>query len=188
MAVSRSQGEFGAPRLPKQQLQRGRLDPVCSRVLGEYDGDALWALADASKGAEHGTMLVISQRAADAAQRLASQAILIGPATLDRSLVSKVTGIDGSVLVDPAGDCYAIGVILDGTATSQGDRSRGAIQLRRQVPCFDGRGDGHPAGIRRRDDRPPAGTSDRGYVALNAGEARAPVKMQRSLIGIAEVL
>jgi hypothetical protein len=118
--------EFGAPLLPKQQLQRDRLDQICTRVLGDYDGDGLWALADASKGAEHGTMLVISQRAADEAQRLASQAILIEPAALDASLVSKVTGIDGSVLVDPTGHCHAIGVILDGTATSQGDRSRGA--------------------------------------------------------------
>jgi DisA bacterial checkpoint controller nucleotide-binding len=37
-----------------------------------------------------------------------------------------VTGIDGAVLVDPSGFCHGIGVILDGTATSVGDRARGA--------------------------------------------------------------
>jgi hypothetical protein len=73
-------------------------------------------------------MLVISERAADAdeAGRLASQAIPIDPAKLDDGIVARVTGIDGSVLVDPTGYCHAIGVILDGTATSEGDRSRGA--------------------------------------------------------------
>ena len=124
--VALARVEFGAPRLPTQQLRRDDLEQVCTQILGEYDGGALWALADASKGAEHGTMLVISQRAAEEAKRLASQAIPIEPAALDASLVAKVTGIDGSVLVDPAGDCHAIGVILDGTATTQGDRSRGA--------------------------------------------------------------
>ncbi|OYN76231.1 diadenylate cyclase [Mycolicibacterium sphagni] len=124
--VALARVEFGAPRLPAQQLQRDRLDQVCTQVLGEYDGDALWVLANASKGAEHGTMLVISQRAADEAKRLSSQAIPIETAALDTSLFAKVTGIDGSVLVDPSGDCHAIGVILDGTATTAGDRSRGA--------------------------------------------------------------
>lgn len=124
--VALARVEFGAPRLPAQQLQRARFDRVCTEVLGEYDGDALWTLANAAKGAEHGTMLVISRRAAEEAKRLSSQAIPIEPATLDASLVAKVTSIDGSVLVDPTGDCHAIGVILDGTATTVGDRSRGA--------------------------------------------------------------
>lgn len=118
--------EFGAPRLPTQQLRRDRFEQVCTQILGGYDGDALWALANASKGAEHGTMLVISPQAAEEANRLSSQAISIEPAALDATLVAKVTGIDGSVLVDPDGRCHAIGVILDGTATTEGDRSRGA--------------------------------------------------------------
>jgi hypothetical protein len=118
--------QFGAPRLPDQQLQRERVDDIASRVFHEWDSDALWALATAAADAEHGTMLVVSARAATEAARLVSQALTVEPTRLDDSLVRQVTGIDGAVLVDPSGRCHAIGVILDGTATSEGDRSRGA--------------------------------------------------------------
>jgi hypothetical protein len=118
--------QFGAPRLPGQRLRRQRLDDIAGRVFREWDSDALWALAMAAADAEHGTMLVISGRAAEEAARLGSQALTIEPTRLDDSLVRQVTGIDGAVLVDPSGCCHAIGVILDGAATGAGDRSRGA--------------------------------------------------------------
>ena len=118
--------QFGAPRLPGQPLQRQRLDDIAGRVFGECDSDALWALATAAADAEHGTMLVVSQSAAVEAARLGSQALTVEPTRLDDSLVRRVTGIDGAVLVDPSGYCHAVGVILDGTAAGEGDRSRGA--------------------------------------------------------------
>jgi hypothetical protein len=118
--------QFGAPRLSEQRLRRERLDDIAGRVFRECDSDVLWALATAAADAEHGTMLVISERAAEEAARLGSQALTIEATRLDDSLVRQVTGIDGAVLVDPSGCCHAIGVILDGTATGQGDRSRGA--------------------------------------------------------------
>ena len=118
--------QFGVPRLPEQRLRRERLDDVAGRVFRELDSDALWALATAAADAEHGTMLVISERAAAEAARLESQALTVEPTRLDDSLVRQVTGIDGAVLVDPYGCCHAIGVILDGTAAGAGDRSRGA--------------------------------------------------------------
>ena len=118
--------QFGAPRLSEQRLRRERLDDIAGRVFREWASDALWALATAAAAAEHGTMLVISERAAEEAARLGSQALTIEPTRLDDSLVRQVTGIDGAVLVDPSGRCHAIGVILDGTAAGAGDRSRGA--------------------------------------------------------------
>lgn len=117
---------FGAPQLPEQPLGRDWLDEVCSRVFQECDTGALWALARSARNAEHGTMLVISEGAADEATRLKSQALTIEPARLAEEFVGNVTGIDGAVLVDPFGICHAMGVILDGTASSEGDRSRGA--------------------------------------------------------------
>lgn len=117
---------FGAPKVPEQQLQRQRFDDVCSRIFGDCDRDALWALADAAKAAEHGTMLVISGSADAETERLGRQAIRIDRTRLDDDFVTRVTSIDGAVLVDPYGYCHAMGVILDGTATDRGDRARGA--------------------------------------------------------------
>ena len=124
--VALAQVDFGAPKLPRPQLERERFDDICSRIFADYDGEALWALADAAKAAEHGTILVISQRAADEAERLESQAIPTAPKKLDECFVPRVTSIDGALLVDPFGHCHGIGVILDGTAAAEGDRSRGA--------------------------------------------------------------
>ncbi len=118
--------QYGAPRLPEEPVRRDQFDDVCSRVFGECNTDALWALATSAGKAEHGTMLVISESAVDEAARLGSQALTIDPTTLDDGLVRQFTGIDGAVLVDPSGQCHAAGLILDGTATSEGDRSRGA--------------------------------------------------------------
>lgn len=118
--------QFGAPRLPEQRLPRERLDDVAGRVFREWDSDALWSLATAAADAEHGTMLVVSERAGAEAARLGSQALTVEPRRLDDNLVRQVTGADGAILVDPFGRCHAVGVILDGTATGDGDRSRGA--------------------------------------------------------------
>lgn len=118
--------EYGVPRLPKQQLQRSRLDDICSRVFTNYDIDVLWELAEEAKKAEHGTMLVVSEEADEEATRLERQAMPVQPTRLTDTFVRQVTGIDGAVLVDPSGYCHAIGVILDGTASSEGDRARGA--------------------------------------------------------------
>jgi hypothetical protein len=118
--------QYGVPRLPERRLRRERLDDIAARVFDDYDSDALWILATAAADAEHGTMVVVSQGAAEEATRLSSQAITLEPTMLDDVLVRQVTGIDGAVLVDPSGYCHAIGVILDGTATSDGDRARGA--------------------------------------------------------------
>lgn len=123
--VALAKVEFGAPKLPKQQLRRERFDDICSRIFGEYDREALWNLASAAREAEHGTMLVISAQADVEANRLGSQALPIEPTFAD-GFIKQVTGIDGAVLVDPFGRSHAIGVILDGTATTEGDRSRGA--------------------------------------------------------------
>jgi len=121
--------EHGAPRLPEPRLDGARFEDTMRRVFassGGCDADAVWGLAKAAAEAEHGTMLVVSAMAAEEAERLGSQALAIEPAALTPEVVHQVTSIDGAVLVDPTGVCHAIGVILDGTATGEGDRSRGA--------------------------------------------------------------
>jgi hypothetical protein len=71
-------------------------------------------------------MLVISAGAASEAERLQTQSTRIKPIKLTTDLVRRVTRIDGAVLISPDCTCHAIGVILDGLASSKGTRSRGA--------------------------------------------------------------
>jgi hypothetical protein len=86
----------------------------------------LWDLAQAAADAEHGTMLVISGDAASEAGRLGAQAIVIDPTPVATANLGSLTAIDGAILLDPIGIMHAMGVILDGRATENGDPARGA--------------------------------------------------------------
>lgn len=120
--------EFGRPRLRKDRMDKARFMDTVDRVFesGGADGAKLWELAQAAADQAHGTMLVISDAAADEATRLAAQAIVIESVPLSTEVLRQATGIDGAVLFSPDGTCHALGVILDGTASDDGDRARGA--------------------------------------------------------------
>jgi hypothetical protein len=122
------EAEFGQPRLRKERIDNERFVDAVKRLFahGTADSDNLWELALAAADQAHGTMLVISDAAAEEAARLSAQAILIEPEPLSPELLRQATGIDGAVLFAPDGTCHALGVILDGSATDQGDRARGA--------------------------------------------------------------
>lgn len=78
----------------------------------------MWGIVDAATRQKHGALLVISGDAKGEAERLNNQSTRIRATKLDESLVGSVTSIDGAVLLDIAGTCYTIGVILDGEAVS----------------------------------------------------------------------
>lgn len=120
---------YGAPRLPAQPLSRAEFEDTANRLFaqsGGCDSGRLWELALACADAEHGTMLVVSADAQHEASRLSGQALVVKQADLDGLLMRQITRIDGAVLVEPNGSLVAIGVILDGLATTAGDRARGA--------------------------------------------------------------
>jgi hypothetical protein len=66
------------------------------------------------------------RRAEAEARRLRRQSIQVEPTTLTPSLVRRVSGIDGAIIVDRDCRCHAVGVILDGLASDEGDPARGA--------------------------------------------------------------
>jgi hypothetical protein len=120
---------YGKASLPAPLVDRRTYDDTMERVfLGvpDLDVDAIWRLVEAAMTASHGTMLVISGAASSEAARLSGQATRVQPATIDNTLMRRISSIDGAVLVDCAGTCHAIGVILDGVATGRGDSARGA--------------------------------------------------------------
>lgn len=122
------QVQYGEPGLPRERIDRLRFSDTVSRVFpdGSADSDRLWELSLVASEQAHGTMLVISEAAADEAARLSAQAILIEQSALSPELLRQATSIDGAVLFGPDGTCHAVGVILDGTASVEGDRARGA--------------------------------------------------------------
>lgn len=71
-------------------------------------------------------MIVVAEDAASESNRLSKQGTRIEPTLLSESLMKSVSGIDGTILVDPSGVCHAIGIILDGEATDQCTPSRGS--------------------------------------------------------------
>jgi hypothetical protein len=96
------------------------------RVFQGKEVDHLVELGMSVASQPHGAMLVITPSAASEADRLSKQATVVEPFPLTTKLIPLVTSIDGAVLIDLAGTCYAIGVILDGLASDKCTSARGA--------------------------------------------------------------
>ncbi len=116
----------GIPSLPTRVLDEVYLEDLASRLFPEADQGALREAAQAAGKHRHGAMLIISSDAVGEAERLSPQSWSIEPARLTSQLLSQLTDMDGAMLVDPKGQCHAIGVILDGTAHGRGDPARGS--------------------------------------------------------------
>ena len=120
---------YGVPRLPSARLNKNVFGSNVRRIFPDIDGDAeqrLWCIVEAAMSQRHGTIIVVSAAAEEEAKRLNKQSLGIEPIRLTPNLVERLSSIDGAVLINPKGICYAIGVILDGMATDEGDPSRGA--------------------------------------------------------------
>jgi len=120
---------FGVPSLPSVRLKEEAFRSNAHRIFSGIDGRAerrLWRIVEAAMEQRHGTIIVISEAAEEEAARLKKQSLGISPIELTHDLAHRLSGIDGALLIDPKGICYAIGVILDGMATNDGDLSRGA--------------------------------------------------------------
>jgi len=120
---------FGVPDLPSVRLQKEVFQSTVQRVFASQivlNIEKLWLIIESSMEQKHGTMIVLSDIAAQEAERLSTQSIKIQPVELTPDLVRRISSIDGAILIDPQGICWAIGVILDGMATEDGDPSRGA--------------------------------------------------------------
>lgn len=88
--------------------------------------DHIVLLVKEAEREQHGTMLLIAENAESEAQRLSNQSTQITPMDLTPSIPKNLTSIDGAIILDPDSTCFAIGAILDGMATQDGDPSRGA--------------------------------------------------------------
>lgn len=124
---------------------------IFTRVFGcecnsEHISDRMQA---AIMSIKHGTGIIISHYAKDEAARLCKLHRGIPVETFSmiesNALLRGITSIDGALMIDENGICYAIGVILDGTAVIPGDTARGARynSLTNYVACE--KANDHPA-------------------------------------------
>jgi hypothetical protein len=120
---------YGLPTLPKGLMDEGQFKTTVSGILPGIDhGDLekLWALVKEVLNQKRGTMIVISNKAAEEARRLRNQSTAVLPTPLTPELLLSLSSIDGAVLLDQHACCHAIGVILDGVASDLGSPARGA--------------------------------------------------------------
>ena len=121
--------QYGQPSLPVQPVDEGKLSSTISRIFKDIEKEDVARLRMqvlAATRQRHGTLLVISDHAAEEAKRLAAQSTLVRPVELTGEGVEALSAIDGALLFDPRGKCHAIGVILDGLASEKGTSARGA--------------------------------------------------------------
>lgn len=121
--------KLGEPYVPKPIDYDLKLRRDLPRIFHGIEATSTQLLLSLVRQAEqerHGTLLIISPEASSESSRLTNQATAIEPCLLTPELLGHLTGIDGAVLLDTDGHCHAIGAILDGQATSEGDPARGA--------------------------------------------------------------
>lgn len=119
----------GIPSLPKPAVDHDRLRTNLRRIFKGIPEDSIElfvTLVEKAAKEVHGTMLLISEKASDEADRLKKQSTPLVPCKLTPDLLDHLTSIDGAVLLGTDGVCHAIGVILDGLAVEDGDPARGA--------------------------------------------------------------
>ncbi|MEJ9113292.1 tetratricopeptide repeat protein [Bacillus paramobilis] len=134
---------YGIPNLRENKFSSLKLRDKLQKVfLSEEDGiddekiNSIMEIAKYAVGQRSGTTVVITkpELAKIEIEKLEYQAIRINKTNLLekntyelKNIIERITCIDGALYLDVEGNCYAIGVILDGIADKkQGDSSRGA--------------------------------------------------------------
>jgi hypothetical protein len=120
---------YREPKLPQEPITHDRFVNNYLRLFASAsldDAENLWILFKFCATLTHGSMLMVAEDAATEAERLSDQGTPIAPVKMKPELLERVSGIDGTILLDPAGICHAIGVILDGEATNDCSPARGS--------------------------------------------------------------
>ncbi|MGO4799681.1 hypothetical protein ACEN2T_10390 [Pseudomonas sp. W22_MBD1_FP4] len=121
--------QYAVAKLPQEPFNKAAFLANYARLFSQSvpkDGLHLWSLLLAQIDQKHGSMIVVAEDAASEAHRLSKQGTNVLPVRLSEELLRSVSGIDGTILLDPSGLCHAIGIILDGEANENCTPSRGS--------------------------------------------------------------
>lgn len=131
---------YGTPNLRENKFSDVKLSGKLQKIFGDKieqeNKDKLVNLVKYAVNQKSGTIVVLTttETAEKEIDKLENEAIRINRTNLLnkskyelKNIIERVTCIDGALYLDVKGNCYAIGVILDGTAEKKlGDSSRGA--------------------------------------------------------------
>jgi hypothetical protein len=120
---------YREPHLPQEPISQAHFRSNFLRLFPEATTEGAnrcWNLFLTAANQRHGSMIIIAEDAASEAERLFQQGSRIRPVLMSPPLLECVSGIDGSIILDPEGVCHAVGVILDGEATTECTPSRGS--------------------------------------------------------------
>ena len=120
---------YGIPSLPQEAFPTDRLADTYQRLFADARPSDLARFMEVFRVASetgHGSTLVIAEDAEKEAERLQRQGTHVDRTRLTPELFRQVSAIDGAILVDPRGNCHAVGVILDGAARPECTPARGS--------------------------------------------------------------
>ncbi len=119
-------GEVAIPQKPVQFELFASNYQRLFRDASSNDVQNAWDLLSKMLTLDYGTMIVFAEDAKEEAARLSREGSVVEPCKMSAEVLHHVSKIDGSILLDPYGMCYAIGVILDGTTNAECSSSRGS--------------------------------------------------------------
>lgn len=114
--------------LTNQSLRRRVREGFEAAGIMDYDEERILEILNQAKRQAHGTTIIVTDHAKSESTRLekANRAIGIHPIEADERTILSLSAIDGAMIIDPSGICYAIGAILDGATSRTGNIARGA--------------------------------------------------------------
>ncbi|MEM7590401.1 MAG: hypothetical protein AAF383_02565 [Cyanobacteria bacterium P01_A01_bin.83] len=120
--------KYRQPRLPRTRFDQRLFGDRVSKMfnINQATAKILIVAVKAAVEQRHGTMLVITPEAESETRRLAAQSTVIEPVIASKDIISHLSSVDGAILISPAGIIHSFGVILDGTASENGNSTRGA--------------------------------------------------------------
>lgn len=119
---------YRQPRLPKERFDKAQFYDHVGRLfkVSKDKSDILIEGVEGAINQRHGTMLVITPKAFEEANRLSAQSTIIKPIVVTQEIISHISSVDGAILISPDGVIFGFGVILDGLASENGNPARGA--------------------------------------------------------------
>lgn len=118
---------LGQPKLPAKPIspEEFRKEFNC-QFNGTGNADEVFECLEAITKQSHGALLIVSDQALAETRRFVGQCIQVQPFPITADNIVQLAAIDGAILIDPQGQCHALGVILDGKAQTDEAPERGS--------------------------------------------------------------